>query len=205
MATRGTYRVDGKLLYNHWDNYPEGAALQLLECIKKHGDLKLFSVIRGMDKIKETNSIYDGPAEYHYIIEKGTIKCYSIPPDKDLTEYHSQGTIKECINEHIKTALEKTDNPEDYQLVETPYGLQTISDCKKDVNEKFLRAVELYEQGHIGNSSSSFNEAFRIANVAGIEIDELKKEYLEKYSPGFAASYKHEDSKYFDSIINEAK
>ena len=46
MATRATYKIDGKLLYNHWDNYPSGAACHFLNVLSTQGDLSLKSFIK---------------------------------------------------------------------------------------------------------------------------------------------------------------
>ena len=72
MATRGVYQIgdervlgyNNSLLYNHWDNYPSGTALQLAQVIKAHGKLDYFSVIRGMPKVETIDSIFRCGAEF---------------------------------------------------------------------------------------------------------------------------------------------
>lgn len=206
MATRGTYKVEGMLLYNHWDNYPEGTAMQLLEVIKKHGDLSLFSVIRGMEGMLRTGSIYDGPAEFHYVISGKYIECYMIPDGKEKIVPVSRDTIDNWINSQLLGCLEDGDNPDDYRVMEVGNNhYMTISQIKEEATDKFNKAKDYIDRGHIGNGSSLFSEAFLMVNMANIDMPEMKDEYLTKYSPLLTQSYKHNDSEYFDSIAFRKK
>jgi hypothetical protein len=67
MATRGTYEIDNRVFYCHWDNYPEGAALRfnkMLEC--KNGDLAHRFVRGNHDaQLTESHDIH-GDTEYKY-------------------------------------------------------------------------------------------------------------------------------------------
>ena len=72
MATRGTYRVEDKVLYNHWDNYPQGAAVHFLNILKTQGNFSLKSFLKCDEGVNFgfANSIFDGPAEYFYEINR---------------------------------------------------------------------------------------------------------------------------------------
>lgn len=203
MATRGTYQIEGMLLYNHWDNYPSGTAYHFIEVIKKFGDLSLFSVIRGMDKIEKTGNIYDGRAEFHYKIIDGKIGCYSIAFDKDKLVPHSSGDIAEWINNAIKPSLDDKDNIEDYMIIKmSSKRYTTLSQLRSYISSKFEHAKKITDCGSIGNGSHLFMELFQMIRKSGLSFDEMKKEYLNKYSPLFAESYKHDSTDHFDSYVN---
>lgn len=67
MATRGTYEIDNRVFYCHWDNYPEGAGRRfnkMLEC--KDGDLAHRFVRGNHDaQLTESHDIH-GDTEYKY-------------------------------------------------------------------------------------------------------------------------------------------
>lgn len=200
MATRGIYKVENVLLYNHWDNYPSGAANHFIEVIRKSGNLSLFSVIRGMDRTEPADSIFYGGAEYYYEIEKDRISCYKLGKEKVLISCNS---IVNWINDNVREILEESDNVEDYtivQLSENKYS--TVSQVREDATKLYNKGKDCTDKGMMGNGSSCFSDAFRLFNKAGINFDELKNEFIEIYSPLFVKSYKHNDSTYFDSLVN---
>lgn len=210
MATRGIYKVENQLLYNHWDNYPVGAAYHLSKVASTQHKFDLFSVIRGMSETSPANSIYNSGAEYYYEIfiknDKYFINCYTIEIDRDAKKLHSSGELINWINSLIIDDLKNdTENdPNDYILVELHNNyFDTVNNCKKEILLKYDHAVECFKKGWIGNSSSAFSETFKIANRTKINIDQLKSEYLSIYSGAFAQAYKHSDRVYFDSVILE--
>lgn len=201
MATRGTYLINGSLNYNHWDNYPSGAALHLFEAIKKTGGFTLYDIIRGMPNLQSTGSIYDGRAEYHYKIEKDNIRCYSVGWEKDELKYESGGNIIDWINSNLE--LEPTDKKENFTLVEYKGRYMTLKEAKKMLRIDFKNAVKWLGQGMIGNSSGAFCDVFMAANKAKINIDSYKKKYLKLYVPIFVKSYNHNNSDLFNSYVNK--
>lgn len=203
MATRGTYQIEGMLLYNHWDNYPSGTAYHFIKVIEKFGDLSLLSVIRGMESIEKAGNIYDGRAEFHYKIANGNIECYSIPFDKDKLVPYSSGNIDEWINKSIKPSIDAKDNVEDYTVIKISANkYTTLSKLRSDISTKFEHAKSITDYGSIGNGSYSFLEVFRLIKKSGLPFEEMKQEYLSKYSPIFAESYKHDTTSHFDSYVN---
>ena len=207
MATRGTYQVDkNQLLYNHWDNYPSGAASHFIDVIKKSHNLDFFSIIRGMD-VKPASSKFDGPAEFYYEIDNKAkkITCFSISydsaTDTDSIHYHSSGSFIDWINDNIKKALEPSDNVDDFTIVEIRQNyFCTITQAKEEINNTYLRAKDMTNKGHTGNGSSSFGELFKMINKTGLNFKHIKDEYLRIYSPYFVKEYNHNDSKYFDNL-----
>jgi hypothetical protein len=192
MATRGTYKVDGVLLYNHWDNYPSGARAQLSKVLEKYGNLDLFSVIRGMENIMPTKSVYDGPAEFHYVIENHYIKMYDIQGDSELTLI-DHGTIEDWINRGVKKN----------KFVQLGHSYYKQSTLYANGVKNYKLAIETLDKGMVGNASSIFIEAFKLINASGKRGTRIKKEYLQKYSPILADAYKHSDTELFDSYINK--
>jgi hypothetical protein len=205
MATRGTYKVNGTLLYNHWDNYPSGTAYQLIKTIEKCNNLELFSVIRGMERIEPTNSIFDGRAEYYYEIDNYNkkISCYSIPYDKDTIVLISSNSFENWLNDNIKNNLESNDNPEDYTIIKLRDNYYcTLTQVREQIKFKYEQAKTMTDAGYIGNASSTFSDLFKLINKSGLNFDDIKKEYLETYAPMFVKSYGHETPDYFNSYVN---
>lgn len=203
MATRGTYQIEGMLLYNHWDNYPSGTAGHFIKVINAFGDLSLLSVIRGMDRIEKSVNIYDGRAEYHYKIVGDKIECYSIPFDNDKLVPHSSGEIADWINNAVKSSLDDKDNVEDYTVIKlSPNRYITLSKLRQKITDKFDHAKHITDNGSIGNGSSLFSETFRMIKKSGLPFNELKNEYLSKYSKILADSYQHASTTYFDSYVD---
>lgn len=203
MATRGTYLIEGSLNYNHWDNYPSGAAHHLLKVAEKSGSFDLYSCIRGMEGLKKTGSIFNGRAEYYYEINNDYIKCFAIPFDKDVTILQSEGNIHEWINENIKIDLEPEDNPDDYFLVKLSGRYMTKTQAKNEIEKTLEWANDNLKKGWIGNASSCFSTAFKMANNAEINIDDIKKDYIDNIVPVLMKSYGHSNPTLFNSYINE--
>ena len=190
MATRGTYLIDGKLCYNHWDNYPSGAAAQLFNVLDKFGSLDLFSCIRGMDKLEPTKSKFDGRAEYHYVISGEKIECYSIPFDKDILVYVSGGPIEKWIGDNLE--LDKDDKPEHYKVAKLGNGYITGTAAKEKLLFYWNQGKKLYSIGHNGNATTYFSDFFRLANLMQFDVTAEKTEWLNELAPEFAKRYNHD-------------
>lgn len=208
MATRGMYTVGGKLLYNHWDNYPMGTANHLLEVIKVHHSLDLFSIIRGMPGICETESIYDGRAEFHYQIDNDYIRCYKIPFEKDVIILLSEGPAAQWINEQFTGNFEDDDNQEDYTVIESSKGhYYTVTQMRERAQKAWDDGLRHLKSGGIGNSSSSFSDAFRLLKSAGLKDQEKYDKWINELAPLFAEKYEHATAdmfiKYADGVQDE--
>src|SRR5690554_719773 len=195
MATRGTYKIDGKLLYNHWDNYPEGAAMHLHRIITKQSAIDFLSCVRGLESFELTNSIYDGRAEFHYVIDSasGSIEVYTIPFDVDTIILKGKYKIEDFINTYIEKSAkehekrgykffdegETLENTKIIKIAKNYY--KTVKQIEIEVFQKFEKAKNLFDRGHKGNASFTFSEVFKLINKAGLKFDHLKDEYLKNY------------------------
>ena len=208
MSTRGIYKIGGYTLYNHHDNYPEGAALHLLGVLKNHHSLRIESVIRGMERVEIVESGGMGE-EYEYRIDKkGNISMYEVDLDTDKAIFLEVFTIPEFIAKYITkegrqyNVLDESDNIEDYRIIQIRGRYWTITQVREMAREQFADAVSRFKKGHWGNSSSSFSEAFKYFNILG-EGEQEKAEYLENIAPVFQTQYGHETPEHFISYTNE--
>jgi hypothetical protein len=214
MSTRGTYKIDGTLCYNHHDNYPSGAAFHMLKVINKCNSVDLFSCIRGMERLELTSSIYDGRAEYHYVIKGGKIECYKVMDEKDDITYLSGGPVETWVTNELKlaakqyaargeTIYEEGEDERDITVINYRGRYYTKRALENQAKQKFNWAKQAFERGHVGNSSNEFSEAFRLINTCGIDLNELKEEYLLNHADQFAESYGHKTPDYFRNYVNE--
>jgi hypothetical protein len=216
MATRGTYNIDGMICYNHHDNYPLGAAFHFLVTIRKTGSIDLFSMIRGMERLEKGQSVFDGPAEYHYKIDSktGILTAYKILDDKDELVEFFKGPIEDFINDEMMKAkiryeqrnepfFEEGETMEDYTVFkEYKNRYATASMIRVKAEERWAYGVHALEKGWIGNSSGAFQDSLKLFALVG-NYEEKKTEWLNVLSPLFAEKYNHETTKHFDSYIIE--
>ena len=209
MATRGTYKIDGQILYNHHDNYPIGAAAHFIEVIKKYNNLDLFSIIRGMERISKASSKYDGGPEFHYEIKDEQIFCYSVHPEKDALIYHSSGQIEEWINKQILKGLDETDDKNDYLIVKKSKNVfYTVNGLIKEAEEHFKSAITMTNNGQTGNGSSNFKTAFDLFKLLNVDFTKYANIYKRVYVPFFVDAYKHNGPDLFLSyceVLTEVK
>lgn len=176
MATRGTYKIDGKLLYSHWDNYPSGAACHFLNVLSTQGDLSLKSFIK-CDKdvnFSFADSIFDGPAEFHYQLEKVDgeiiVKVYQIIMDeKGRDKLGSSNTyeLSDFINTLYKKNFSEPDG-EDKETIEQNRVLKiqgfnvtytTVKGAKEEFNKLMQEAQKHLLNGFTGNARSSYSRS----------------------------------------------
>ena len=103
MATRATYKFSSKsandgevFIYNHWDNYPAGAAehfFQALVHAGEYGVLRAESFIRGNERaeITESHDIH-GDTEYRYDIDVAEQEVTVFQRD---IRFHADGSYTE--------------------------------------------------------------------------------------------------------------
>jgi hypothetical protein len=212
MSTRGTYMIEGKLLYNHSDNYPSGAAWHLFQVLEQHGTIDFVSMIRtnnghrqyGPD-FKPTGSIYDGPAEYHYVITKPDgkifVEVYKIPYDSKGLQFVEKLELHEFINsnldeEDIKEAGGKVLAIKGQFKSYTNYfpTMQAKKMLQNEINNGFWM---LLSHGGIGNASGNFSEAGAIAEA--LDQKNLINNFNKYIAPIFKAAYNHDsESTVFD-------
>ena len=214
MATRGIYNINGVRCYNHWDNYPTGAARHLLDTILSQRKIDLFAMARAMPGLVQVFDDAHAEEEYEYWInsEAGTIQVYEVNDLKPVFQY--QQTIEDFINDrmaegeafaqkHNMTTLNEGESLELIRVIKDKYGLySTVKQLQEEYEAEF-RTGELHlKNGGIGNASSSFKEAFDCLRQAGMKLDEKTRQYYtEVICPYFVKKYGHYDDKYFMSLI----
>jgi len=211
MATRGTYKVDGKLLYNHWDNYPSGAARHFLNILKTQGSLSLKSFLKCDEgcNFDFTNSIFDGPAEWHYVIEdegKGSygVEVYKIIMDesgKDKKVFKNYYELQDFININFPQNFTEPMG-EDRNEIEENVVVKVVSkysnnvrystrkDLEKELQIKLNTAQMQLLNGHTGNASYTYSEASQL--MVALEKDILIKSYNKNIAPMLFKAYGHE-------------
>lgn len=212
MATRGIYQIGNVTLYNHWDNYPMGAAFHLLNALKEQHELSLFSLIRGVKESDLHSLNYSVEldlwgAEYFYeITEDHFINVYEIS-EKQKKFLVSTKPVIDFINEQVRLYFTLKYNDadeiiEDYLLVKLNNHYYSVNQAIDMFTKEYNQAVNQFNKKMFGNSSGSFKRSFEIANLSGIDANKEKSEYLYLYSPEFTKVYKHDNSNLFDSYIN---
>ena len=214
MSTRGTYLIEGKLLYNHCDNYPAGAAYHFANVLEQYGHIDYVSMIRtGAGKrqygpdFKPTSSIYDGPAEYHYKITKSDGKTFveanKIPMDteKDSLVFMYKMELHEFINTNLSAEdLKEIGGP--VLPIRGKYASHTnyftTPAAKEKLNFELMQGMgSLLYHGGVGNASSNFGAAGDIAQALG--LDKACQNWNKYFAPIFKKSYGHdENSTVFD-------
>lgn len=212
MATRGIYQIGNVTLYNHWDNYPMGAAFHLCNALKEQHELSLFSLIRGLKEsdlhsLNYLEKLDLWGAEYFYeITEDHFINVYEIS-ETDQKKLVSTKPVIDFINEQVRLYFQLKYNDadeiiEDYLLVKINNHYYSVNQCINMFTDEFNKAVDQFNKKMWGNSTGSFKRSFEIANISGIDVNKEKSEYLYIYSPVFTSVYKHQNSNLFDSYIN---
>ena len=212
MATRGIFKIGNVTLYNHWDNYPMGAAFHLCNALKEQHELSLFSLIRGLKNSDLHSFNYSVEldtwgAEYFYeITDNHFINVYEIS-ETDQKKLVSTKPVIDFINEQVRLyfALKYNDANEminDFLLVNINDHYYSVNQAIDDFNKTYKKAVDFFNKKFWGNSSSSFSDAFKLAKKSGIDVYLYKSEYLNNYAPKFVEVYKHSNSDYFNSYVN---
>lgn len=175
MSTRGTYKIEGKILYHHYDNYPSGAANHLLNVLNDRGAISLLDLLKCENNVNFSfaNSIFDGPAEYHYIIKKDNngsifVECKKIDLEDNLINLYTL-ELNEFINTYYpKCYIEPTyyeqqeikDN--EVLKITSKYSKHvsytTVKTLRKKVEKQSIEALRMLLCGATGNASSSFSE-----------------------------------------------
>ena len=139
MGTRGTYEIEDRVFYCHWDNYPEGAGRRfnkMLEC--KDGDLAHRFVRGNHDaELTESHELH-GDTEYKYRVWRdrdGVVQI--IWNERDMLSTALDGWMKP----HIMTLSEYLESfkPGDKIQPCTPTGL-LLEDAVK-LQGDFMQAL----------------------------------------------------------------
>jgi|688.fasta_scaffold392303_2 hypothetical protein len=212
MATRGIYQIGNTTLYNHWDNYPMGAAFHLCNALKEQHELSLCSLIRGIKECEIHSLIYYNNldlwgAEYFYeITEDHFVHVYEIGENDNKLNVSTKPVI-DFINQEVRLYFatkqnDPNENINDYLLVKINNHYYSVNQAIDMFTKEYNQAVDQFNKKMFGNSTGSFKRSFEIANLSGIDANKEKSEYLYLYSPEFTKVYKHDNSNLFDSYIN---
>lgn len=122
MATRGHYIFNNKtIIYNHWDNYPEGAVILLNNMLLQDSERRTdwaARFLRANPSAELTNGEFYGGAEYNYYInsQTGQIRVMSVnwdeEADKESESVFFEGSIYDFINEYFPQSAEVGQLPE---------------------------------------------------------------------------------------------
>lgn len=207
MATRGTYKIENTILYNHWDNYPAGAANHFLNVLKDRGSLTLLDMLKCNEQVnfQFATSIFDGPAEYHYKIkqrDKGEIfiTWYSITTNDqlilidelELNEFINTNFPK-CYTDPTYKEQQEIKNNEVFKLVSEyskRVSYKTREQLEKTVNNKLSQGFNYLLNGHTGNGSSCLDE---VATAIKALKDSTRIENYNKHiAPMLQKAYRHD-------------
>ena len=196
MATRGTYQVEGTVLYNHYDNYPQGAACHFLNILSTQGDFTLNSFIKCEKRVNFSfaTSIYDGPAEYFYKLDKkesGEIFVTVYPiifDEKGNDKLGSSYTyeMSDFINERFKKNFAEPEGEgkkeiEDSRVLKTGtthIRYITVKNAHKEFQRLMAQAQNQLLNGCKGNASFTYSQAKDV--LIALE-DTRQLENFEKY------------------------
>lgn len=124
MATRANYIFnDETIIYNHWDNYPEGAVILLQKMLlenNKRGDWATNFLRANKSAVLDTELA--GDADYYYYIDTRTeqIKVieltYNFEKDETTESEFFSGSIYDFINEHLPKNYDLSDFRDKYEI-----------------------------------------------------------------------------------------
>jgi hypothetical protein len=214
MSTRGTYRVEEKLLYNHFDNYPAGAAMHFLKVVEQGKALNYVNLIRNTEScdFQPAQSIFDGPAEFHYKIKvkdgKTMIETNKIKYESDDFIYVDDVELDVFINRELK---KHCDNEKEYKENEvlkishkyancTSYGTRKYFTEKR--NKMFDSAMAmLMIHGGVGNASGEMHEVGELTTV--LNDARFAENYNKFIAPIFQKAYDHKTADYFEIKLTQ--
>lgn len=167
MATRGIYIIDGLVIYNHWDNYPSGAAKFFYDALsspnKKGGFLAQFIRTCAEAEPQPKDNARKSPdklmmswgAEYLYeVTDDGQqVKVYSNP----LADWGNVRMIGECSMRQFIESNRKsiTNNPDEKLFASIPneYGGSSTTITREYA---LLYFKEPKEGDSVGSPNSNF-------------------------------------------------
>lgn len=119
MSTRAHYIFNNKtIIYNHWDNYPEGASVLLNRMLLQGAGDWAARFIRANPSAQITNGEFYGGAEYNYYIDTKNekIRVMSVKwddeKDAETESVFYEGTIYDFINKYFPDSYEVGQQPE---------------------------------------------------------------------------------------------
>ena len=199
MSTRGGYQINGVNMYNHWDNYPSGAAILFFNTLKKYHKIDLFSFVRANETVELSSDLVKSGQEYVYKFNSGKFQYYSVCWENDSLTPIGEPDIVMFCNDNILPKLEEGEKYEDFHLIRCKYGIYTDSQIIENAKKEFSEGERFTKGGHIGNGPSCFSDCFRWCNYLpeNQELNELREKYNNEYVPIFVKAYNHDDDKVF--------
>lgn len=112
MATRAIYQIENLQFYNHWDNYPQGAALHLLDVFKKYEKMDVLSFVRGVDSVEVLSpNKFDVGEEYVYHLYLADSKDI---PNSAERQFHQKEWMIEAYSVQNEYSHNRTGEGEKY-------------------------------------------------------------------------------------------
>lgn len=154
MATRGHYIFDNKtIIYNHWDNYPEGAAILINRMLLQNGGDWAARFVRANESAEITNGEFYGGAEYNYYIDTKarTVKVMAIGWD-DATEKETEsvfydGSIYDFVNEYFPQSAEVGRLPEYSRDTFIKLNTWKGGECLESLKRKLVAQLDDFATG----------------------------------------------------------
>lgn len=156
MATRGHYIFNKKtIVYNHWDNYPEGASILLQKMLlqeSEHCADWAGRFLRANPTAELTNGEFYGGAEYNYYIdtEKKQIRVMSVywddESEQDREQVFFEGSIFDFINEYFPKSAEVGRLPEYKQSTFIKLNTWKNGECIASLKKELLTQAERFAE-----------------------------------------------------------
>lgn len=207
MSTRSTVSIDGIKLYRHHDGYPLGMARALHDVITEQGSITPNTMLKTQShNFQLTDSIYDGPPNYHYKIVTNQnnglkyVETYQVGYNDD-NDASLIFVNKKELSRFINFEFDKVDD-KDYECIRTislwsnRFHYTTRKSLLSEIKSHWEEFPRWIASGSKGNASSLVGNIARLYLTAGmwdeaenveiafnhlwVDIDAIRQDHLAK-------------------------